>query len=183
MILKYKTQKLYNRVQQSKHETMKADELGEVFKDWSKDDLDALITSLEKRQEALREPEAKREESSGADEKKAHVDVRDITPAERKQLVTDSVRLAFNHYDADDSGFIEYDELVVLFKNMYEHCSHTFGVIYSMNFEEYDLNKDGKVSFEEFDTVFRRIFDDGFDARPVARAVEKLCSGARVHDE
>ena len=62
----------------------------------------------------------------------------------RKKILTDDIlHYAFNYFDNDNSGFIKKNKMKKLFGNK---INFAFQII----FDEIDLDKDGKINFEDF---------------------------------
>lgn len=75
---------------------------------------------------------------------------------------------AFDAFDKDRDGFISRDEFKVAFKEM--HLGLTVHEIDEM-LKEIDTSRDGRISYQEFITVFRRY---GYDDREQVYTRKKL---------
>ena len=68
------------------------------------------------------------------------------------------LKFAFRFVDKDDSGQITFSEIETVFKNSIsdkEHMEEALNKIIS----EVDINRDGKISFEEFSRVMKKMLD------------------------
>lgn len=76
------------------------------------------------------------------------------------------VKQMFDEYDRDKNGFIDRKELKTLFAEMAEQCNIPKKKVgdYSKKFDECDINKDGKLSYEEFKKLGNELMDKVFTA-------------------
>ena len=68
----------------------------------------------------------------------------------------DSLRLCFQIYDSDGSGDIDPEELAKIFKMVGYTASNIESDIaedLAFAFDQIDINKDGKITFDEFRTA------------------------------
>jgi hypothetical protein len=76
--------------------------------------------------------------------------LKDLMNLKGRRLTLDDYKDAFNKLDTDDSGYIEVTEIQDLFKDVYDDGKvPSFEV--SAFLEFFDKNKDGKISWEEFE--------------------------------
>ena len=78
-----------------------------------------------------------------------------------------NIKLCFKVYDADSSGYLSIDELKTFLTEMNLHrqfAKHfdpkaSFNNFVNMTWNRFDINKDGKISYDEFITVVNDIMD------------------------
>ena len=68
------------------------------------------------------------------------------------------LKFAFRYFDKDDSGKITFKEIETVFKNSVTDKEHMEEALNKMIFEV-DINRDGKISFEEFSKVMKKMLD------------------------
>lgn len=61
---------------------------------------------------------------------------------------------AFDHYDADDDGGVEWGELSQLLVDSGVGSKWTLKLYLAAVFRELDRNRDGKITWTEFETAF-----------------------------
>ena len=68
------------------------------------------------------------------------------------------LKFAFRYFDKDDSGKITFKEIETVFKNSVTDKEHMEEALNKIIFEV-DINRDGKISFEEFSKVMKKMLD------------------------
>ena len=64
---------------------------------------------------------------------------------DRKKILTDKIlHYAFNYFDSEKSGFIKKNKMKRIFENRIDNY------VFQTIFDEIDLDKDGKINFDEF---------------------------------
>ena len=75
----------------------------------------------------------------------------------KEYFVKDSVlRFAFRYFDKDDSGEITFDEIEDLFSQSISDKNKVHETLVNI-IKEVDVNNDGKINFEEFSKVMKRM--------------------------
>ena len=78
-----------------------------------------------------------------------------------------NIQLCFRVYDADQSGYLSIDELKTFLTEMNLHRqfakhynpAQAFESFVYQTWNRFDINKDGKISYDEFITVVNQIMD------------------------
>jgi calcium-dependent protein kinase len=68
------------------------------------------------------------------------------------------LKFAFRFFDKDDSGKITFSEIETVFKNSVNDKEHVDEALNKI-IGEVDINRDGKISFEEFSRVMKKMLD------------------------
>ena len=64
---------------------------------------------------------------------------------DRKKILTDKIlHYAFNYFDSEKSGFIKKNKMKRIFENRIDNY------VFQTIFDEIDLDKDGKINFDDF---------------------------------
>ena len=77
----------------------------------------------------------------------------------KEKFMGDNVlKFAFRFFDKDNSGKIDFDEIEKVFKKSVTDKDHVEEALNKIIFEA-DLNRDGKISFEEFSLVMKKMLE------------------------
>ena len=77
---------------------------------------------------------------------------------EKKSLWENVLKFAFRFFDKNDSGKIDLAEIETVFKKSVVDKEHIEDALNKIIFEV-DVNRDGKISFEEFSKVMKKMLD------------------------
>ena len=78
--------------------------------------------------------------------------------SKEKFMGENALKFAFRFFDKDNSGLIELKEIETVFKNSVNDKEHMEDAFNKIIFEV-DKNRDGKISFEEFSKVMKKMLD------------------------
>ena len=73
-----------------------------------------------------------------------------------KFLSENVLKFAYNYFDKDDNGEIDYQEIEMIFKDNIVDKNHIEEGLKKI-IDEVDANHDGKISFEEFCIVMKKM--------------------------
>ena len=77
----------------------------------------------------------------------------------KEKFMGDNVlKFAFRFFDKDNSGKIDFNEIEKVFKNSVTDKNHVEDALNKI-IHEVDLNRDGKISFEEFSRVMKKMLE------------------------
>ena len=77
----------------------------------------------------------------------------------KEKFMGDNVlKFAFRFFDKDNSGKIDFDEIEKVFKKSVTDKDHVEEALNKIIYEA-DLNRDGKISFEEFSLVMKKMLE------------------------
>ena len=77
----------------------------------------------------------------------------------KEKFMGDNVlKFAFRFFDKDNSGKIDFNEVEKVFKNSVTDKTHVEDALNKI-IKEVDLNRDGKISFEEFSRVMKKMLE------------------------
>ena len=77
----------------------------------------------------------------------------------KEKFMGDNVlKFAFRFFDKDNSGKIDFNEIEKVFKNSVTDKNHVEEALNKI-IHEVDLNRDGKISFEEFSRVMKKMLE------------------------
>ena len=72
----------------------------------------------------------------------------------RKNLL----KFAFRFFDKDNSGKIDFEEIEKIFKKSVTNKERMEESLYKIIFEA-DINRDGKISFDEFSNIMKKMLE------------------------
>ena len=94
-------------------------------------------------------------------------------------------KAAFKKLDTDDSGYLEYEEIEAMLNEVYDGKAPAFEVATFMEF--FDINEDGKISWDEFEKGFgglkRDMLSDKDDPDAVWKNVGKALPASKKQEE
>ena len=73
-----------------------------------------------------------------------------------KFLTENILRFAFRYFDKNNSGFIDYEKLKNIFGSRIKDQNKIKSQL-NLMIKEVDSNGDGKISFEEFTTIMKKL--------------------------